>query len=84
MRQKPGAKRSHGEKVVKDIRRATRKQYSAEDKIRILLDGLCHDHWRPEHMPRAGLIAARVANWVRQMRAGGAALAADGFTTSRT
>ena len=40
MRQKPGARRSHGEKVVKDIRRAPRKQYSAEEKIRIVLDGL--------------------------------------------
>ena len=40
MRQKPGTKRSHGEKVVKDIRRATRKQYSAEEKIRIVLEGL--------------------------------------------
>jgi len=26
MRQKPGSKQSHGEKVVKDIRRATRKK----------------------------------------------------------
>ncbi len=40
MRQKPGARKSHGEKVVKDIRHATRKQYSAEEKIRIVLDGL--------------------------------------------
>ncbi len=40
MRQKPGTNRSHGETVVKDIRRATRKQYSAEEKIRIVLDGL--------------------------------------------
>ena len=38
MRQKPGTRKSHGEKVVKDIRRATRKQYSAEEKIRIVLD----------------------------------------------
>lgn len=29
-----------GEKVVKDIRRATRKHYSSEEKIRIVLDGL--------------------------------------------
>jgi transposase len=28
------------EKVVRDIRRATRKHYSAEDKIRIVLEGL--------------------------------------------
>lgn len=40
MRQKPGTKQSHGEKVVKDIRRATRKQSSAEEKIRMVLDGL--------------------------------------------
>ena len=40
MRQKLGTRKSHGEKVVKDIRRATRKQYSAEEKIRIVLDGL--------------------------------------------
>mgnify|MGYP001824724558 CR=1 FL=1 len=40
MRQKPGTRKSHGEKIVKDIRRATRKQYSEEEKIRIVLDGL--------------------------------------------
>ena len=31
------------ERVVRDIRRATRKQYSAEEKIRIVLDGLRGD-----------------------------------------
>ncbi|NQZ47711.1 MAG: hypothetical protein HRT63_09340 [Erythrobacter sp.] len=40
MRQKPGTKQSHGKKVVKDIRRATRQQYLAEEKIRIVLGGL--------------------------------------------
>ena len=40
MRQKPGKRRSVPEKIVKDIQRATRKQYSAEEKIRIVLDGL--------------------------------------------
>ena len=40
MNEKSGTRASHGEKVVKDIRRATRKQYSAEEKIRIVLDGL--------------------------------------------
>ena len=37
---KPTTKRSKGARVIKDIRRATRKQYSAEEKIRIVLDGL--------------------------------------------
>lgn len=40
MRQKPGTRKSHGEKVVNDIRRTTRKQYSAEEKIRIVPNGL--------------------------------------------
>ena len=40
MRQNAGTEQSHGEKVVKDILRATRKQYSADEKIRIVLDGL--------------------------------------------
>ena len=33
-------KQTSGERIVKDIKRKTRKQYSAEEKIRILLDGL--------------------------------------------
>ena len=35
-----GGRQSPSERLVRDIRRATRKQYSAEDKIRIVLDGL--------------------------------------------
>ena len=40
MRQTTGTRKSLGEKLVKDIKRATRKQYSSEEKIRIILDGL--------------------------------------------
>ncbi len=40
MRQKSGPLRAPAEQVVKDIRRSTRRQFSAEDKIRIVLDGL--------------------------------------------
>ena len=40
MRQKPGTRSTASEKTIKDIRRATRKQHSAEEKIRIVLDGL--------------------------------------------
>ena len=32
--------KSRGEKIVKDLKRATRKHYSSEEKIRIVLDGL--------------------------------------------
>ena len=34
------SKQTPGERIVKDIKRKTRKQYSAEEKIRIVLDGL--------------------------------------------
>ena len=34
------SKEVSSEKIVKDIRRRTRKKYSAEEKIRIVLDGL--------------------------------------------
>ena len=40
MRQKAGTPKPSAEKVIKDIRRVTRKQYGAEEKIRIVLDGL--------------------------------------------
>ena len=40
MRHKSGPRGTASEKAVKDIRRATRKHYSAEEKIRIVLDGL--------------------------------------------
>ena len=40
MRQTTGTRKSAGEKIVKDIKRATRKHYSSEEKIRIVLDGL--------------------------------------------
>ena len=43
MRQKSVTRNEPAEKVVRDIRRATRKQYFAEEKIRIVLSGLRGD-----------------------------------------
>ena len=40
MRHKSGTPKGSAEKVVKDIRRKTRRQFSAEEKIRIVLEGL--------------------------------------------
>ena len=39
-RQVTGTTKGPGEKIVKDIKRVTRKHYSSEEKIRIVLDGL--------------------------------------------
>ena len=38
-----GQSKASAERVVKDIRRATRRHFSAEDKIRIVLEGLRGD-----------------------------------------
>ena len=40
MKQKSQVSKDPAEKAVRDIRRRTRKQYSAEEKIRIVLSGL--------------------------------------------
>ena len=40
MKQKSQVSKDPAEKAVRDIRRKTRKQYSAEEKIRIVLSGL--------------------------------------------
>lgn len=39
MKQITGIHKSPGENIVKDIKRATRKHYASEEKIRIVLDG---------------------------------------------
>ena len=43
------------EKTVRDIRRRTRKQYSAEEKIRIVLEGLRGEDSIAELWRREGL-----------------------------
>ncbi len=40
IRQKAKGPKASAEKVVKDIRRATRRRYNAEEKIRIVVEGL--------------------------------------------
>ena len=55
MRQKTGQLESSSERIVKNIRRATRKRYSAEEKIRIVLDGLRGEHSIAELCRREGI-----------------------------
>ena len=55
MSQKSGPAKAAAEKVVKEIRRATRKQYSAEEKIRIVLEGLRGEDSIAELCRREGL-----------------------------
>ncbi|WP_093096426.1 IS3 family transposase [Shimia aestuarii] len=78
MRQKPGTRKSHGEKVVKDIRRATRKQYSVEEKIRIVLDGLKGEDSIAELCRREGIAQSLYYSWSKEfLEAGKKRLAGD-------
>ena len=52
MRQQTRPLKEPAEKVVQDIRRATRKHYSAEEKIRIVLEGLRGEDSIAELSPR--------------------------------
>ena len=45
MKLKSNQPKATAEQVVKDIRRATRRHYSTEDKIRVVLSGLRGEDW---------------------------------------
>ncbi len=44
-------RKDSAEKVIRDIRRATRRQYSAEEKIRIVLEGLLRENLQAYSLP---------------------------------
>jgi transposase len=56
MRQKSGPVKEPATQVVKNIRRATRRHFSAEDKIRIVLEGLRGEDSIAEHCRREGIV----------------------------
>ena len=66
MRQKSGIHKATAEKVVRDIRRATRKQYSAEEKIRIVLDGLRGEDSIAELCRREGINQNLYYRWSKE------------------
>ena len=73
-----GAKASPGERVVKDIRRATRRHFSAEDKIRIVLDGLRGEDSIAELCRREGIAEGLYYSWSKEfLEAGKRRLAGD-------
>ncbi len=78
MRQKPVRRRTASEKTIKDIRRATRKQYSAEEKIRIVLDGLRGEETIAELCRREGISQGLYYSWSKEfLEAGKKRLAGD-------
>jgi transposase len=66
MRQKSVRLKEPAEKVVRDIRRATRKQYSAEEKIRIVLSGLRGEDSIAELCRREGIAQSLYYRWSKE------------------
>jgi len=66
MRTKHLNSKKSAEQVVKDIRRATRKQYSAEEKIRIVLDGLRGEDSIAELCRREGIAQSMYYTWSKE------------------
>ena len=78
MRPKSLSAKKPAEQVVKDIRRATRRHFSAEDKIRIVLDGLRGDDSIAELCRREGIAQSLYYVWSKEfMEAGKRRLAGD-------
>ena len=78
MKQKSGPDKAPAERVVKDIRRQTRRQYSAEEKIRIVLEGLRGEESIAALCRREGIAESLYYNWSKEfLEAGKKRLAGD-------
>ena len=78
MRSKPINSKAPAERVLKDIRRATRRHFSAEDKIRIVLDGLRGEDSIAELCRREGIAQSLYYVWSKEfLEAGKRRLAGD-------
>ena len=78
MRQQTRPLKEPAEKVVQDIRRAARKHYSAEEKIRIVLDGLRGESSIAELCRREGIAEGLYYSWSKEfLEAGKRRLAGD-------
>src|SRR5210317_143476 len=72
------SKKRSAEKTVRDIRRATRRHYSAEEKIRIVLEGLRGEDSIAELCRREGINSNVYYRWSKEfLEAGKKRLAGD-------
>src|SRR5438128_12104371 len=78
MRQKSVPEKEPATQVVKNIRRATRRHFSAEDKIRIVLEGLRGEDSIAELCRREGITSSQYYGWSKEfLEAGKKRLAGD-------
>ena len=66
MRQKAMKREKTSERIVKDIRRRTRKHHSAEEKIRIVLEGLRGEETIAELCRREGIASSLYYSWSKE------------------
>ncbi len=66
MRQKTVPGKQPAEDVIRDIRRATRRHFSAEEKIRIVLDGLRGEESIAEICRREGIASSMYYGWSKE------------------
>ncbi len=62
----PTVTKAPAERVVRDIRRATRKQHSAEEKIRIVLEGLRGEESIAALCRREGIAESLYYSWSKE------------------
>src|SRR3954462_10473599 len=78
MKQTSGPARKPAEAVIKDIRRATGRQFSSEEKIRIVLEGLSGEDSIAELCRREGIASSMYYGWSKEvLEAGKKRLAGD-------
>ncbi len=78
MNQTSGPVKQPAEEVVRDIRRATRRHFSAEDKIRIVLEGLRGEDSIAELCRREGIATSMYYGWSKEfLEAGKKRLSGD-------
>ena len=78
MGQKSGPAKEPAEQVVREIRRVTRRQFSAEEKIRIVLSGLRGEDSIAELCRREGIVQNLYYRWSKEfLEAGKKRLAGD-------
>ncbi len=74
----PKVTKPSAEKIVKDIRRETRRHFSAEEKIRIVLEGLRGEDSISELCRREGIASSLYYTWSKEfLEAGKKRLAGD-------
>ena len=85
MRRKLERPTDDADRVVKDIRRQTRKRYSSEDKIRIVLAGLRGEDSIAELCRQEGIAQSQYYSWSKEfLEAGKKRLAGDTVREANT